>query len=192
VVERSVATGIGQHRYCVPAGTPDRIDSKADSGPAPFQGAHACGYCISGGYARAPPPANFRRASGAKNLWVSQWLMLPVLYRLPSRIRTCTRMIPPCLHCLPPISDPNTTKKITGACRLHLSVSNARKCSSFGANGCRIAAIQISMCFVSLPWRPRTLRRLLNSLAKPVTAPARDCAAVSSVGRLLARAVLSE
>jgi len=39
VVERSVTTGVGQKRFCVPVGTPDWYAQQSYPGPAPFQGA---------------------------------------------------------------------------------------------------------------------------------------------------------
>src|SRR4029450_13815330 len=76
---------------------------------------------------------------------------------------------------------------MTGACRLHLSISNARKCSSFGAHGCRIAAIQISNVFCVFTVAPTHASALTNSLAKPAQYTRDRCAAVSSVSRLLMR-----
>src|SRR5215475_2763830 len=62
----SVTTGAGQNRFCVPAGTPDQDSQQCQCCSGALPGRACLCRCVSGGYARAPPPANFRRASGAK------------------------------------------------------------------------------------------------------------------------------
>jgi len=63
MVERSLTTGIGQNRFCVPAGTPDQDSHQCDAGPAPFQGAPAS----VAAFPAVPPPAYLGRASGAQD-----------------------------------------------------------------------------------------------------------------------------
>jgi len=44
------------------------MSDRADPGPAPFQGAQACGCCVSGGYASLHHRLMSIGASGAKNV----------------------------------------------------------------------------------------------------------------------------